>query len=192
VNNVVWGDWNRGKTKETDDRIRRIAEASSRKQKGRPGNKEFRHKPETKEIMRQKSLDSWKNPVTAKKRFQKQKQNRTEIFLDYIIQTSCPKEFEYTGTGKIWIEGKCPDWFNVNGKKQVIELFGDYYHSKKMNGREKEQEEDSRKSHFAKYGYGCLIIWESELEKPYVVAEKIKTFVGRDTSGKKENTFFSK
>jgi len=96
--------------------------------------------------------------------------NKTEIFTDGLVQKARPTDFIYSGDGKIWIAGKNPDWFNVNGKKQVIEFFGGlgYWH--------KLEDEEIRKSHFAKYGYDCLIIWESELKNPEQVISRIQNF----------------
>lgn len=107
---------------------------------------------------------------------QKQKPNKTEIFTDSLIQKARPTDFIYSGDGKIFIAGKVPDWFNVNGKKQVIEMLGTYWHGVERTGRTKEQEENYLKSHYAKYGYDCLIIWQSELKCPEKVIEKIKQF----------------
>ena len=52
----------------------------------------------------------------------------------------------------------------MNGKKQVIELLGNYWHGEKRTGRTKEQEETFLKNHYAKYGYNCLCIWELEVK----------------------------
>ena len=94
--------------------------------------------------------------------------NKSEIFLNNIIQ-KISSDFIYSGNGKFWVAGKNPDWFNVNGKKQVIEMLGDYWHSEKLTGRSKEQEEDYLKDHYAKYGYDCLIIWEHELKDERII-----------------------
>jgi hypothetical protein len=104
------------------------------------------------------------------------KPNKAEFYTDSLIQTARPTDFIYSGNGEIFIGGKCPDWFNVNGKKQVIELFGNYFHSKLVTGRTKKQEEKQRINHFAKYGYQTLIIWESELKNPDKLTQKIQNF----------------
>jgi G:T-mismatch repair DNA endonuclease (very short patch repair protein) len=104
------------------------------------------------------------------------KPNKAEFYMDSLIQTARPTDFIYSGNGEIFIGGKCPDWFNVNGKKQVIELFGNYFHSKLVTGRTKRQEEKQRLDHFAKYGYKTLVIWESELKNPDKLTQKIQNF----------------
>jgi hypothetical protein len=128
------------------------------------------------------SKKRWKDPIWAEVMLRKTlgankiRPNKTEIFVDSLIQQVCPIDFIYSGNGKIWIDGKNPDWFNVNGKKQVIELFGDYWHGEKITGRTKEQEEELRKSHFREYGYDCLIIWEDELKDIEKLKQKILEF----------------
>ena len=124
----------------------------------------LRGNPKSQEHIRKLFLASGKKP------------NKTEIFTDTLVKIACPEEFIYSGNGKIWIEGKNPDWFNVNGKKQVIEMLGTYWHGEKKTGRTNGQEERRLKSHYAKYGYDCLIIWQSELKYQEEVIEKIRKF----------------
>jgi len=104
------------------------------------------------------------------------KPNKQEFFLNSNIQLNLPNEYIFSGDGKIILGGKCPDWFNINGKKKVVELFGDYWHGESKTGRTKEQEEILRKSHFAKYGFATLVIWESELKNMDSVVDKIRNF----------------
>lgn len=59
------------------------------------------------------------------------------------------------GDGYTWIDGKCPDFLNINGKKQLIELFGTYWH--------KPEDEEIRRVHFARYGYETIVIWDHEI-----------------------------
>lgn len=119
----------------------------------------------------------WKEKVLKKVFVSNEiKPNKTEIFTDGLVQIARPTDFIYSGAGKIFIAGKVPDWFNVNGRKQVIELFGNYWHGESRTGRTKEQEEVFLKSHYAKYGYDCLVIWENELKSPDEVIQKIKNF----------------
>lgn len=72
--------------------------------------------------------------------------------------------------------GHCvPDFANCDGKKEVIELFGDYWHTKK----EKmywHYTELGRIMAYNSFGYNCLIIWEHELNDSEAVVSKIKQF----------------
>ena len=79
--------------------------------------------------------------------------------------------FEFTGKGKVVIGGKVPDFANINGKKQLLELFGDYWH--------KGQNPQDRIDKFAKFGYQCLVIWEYELKDSKTLVHKISEFERR-------------
>lgn len=93
------------------------------------------------------------------------KPNKPEKNLLNLLNTYFPKEWKYTGNGEIWIGNRNPDFLNVNGEKSVIELFGNYWH-KKDNA-------EQRIRHYSKYGFKCLVIWESEM-KDINVINKIK------------------
>lgn len=64
--------------------------------------------------------------------------------------------YKYVGNGYTFIGAKCPDFINFRSK-EIIEVFGDYWHRK--------EEERERINHFAKYGYSTLVIWEHELNE---------------------------
>jgi len=102
--------------------------------------------------------------------------NKKELSLIKYSQIACGNDYKFTGNGEVVFGGRCPDFININGQKKIMELFGDYWHGEKRTGRTKEQEEDLKKSHYKKYGYDCLIIWENELKFPEQVIEKIKNF----------------
>ena len=76
--------------------------------------------------------------------------------------------FKYTGDGSIIIEGKMPDFININGQKKIIELFGNYWHKK--------EDEMIRMEYFNKYGYDTLIIWEDEIKNLEAVKTKLIAF----------------
>lgn len=94
--------------------------------------------------------------------------NKSETYLYSLLQFIYPNDWKYVGDGQFVIGGKCPDFININGKKQIIELFGDYWHRGQTGSK--------RRRLFAKYGYSTLIIWESELRKPQKLIKKITTF----------------
>lgn len=102
------------------------------------------------------------------------KPNKKEILLNNILQTNFPNEWEYTGDGRFWIGNKCPDFINMNERK-LIELFGDYWHTKKIHCVE--DTEDGRENYFQRYGYCTLIIWENELKDIGRLKEKIIKFM---------------
>ena len=92
--------------------------------------------------------------------------NKAEMKLDEILQKAFPKEWKYVGDGRFLIEGYSPDFINVNGKKQIVEMFGDYWHQG--------QNPIKRINLFKQYGYKCVVIWERELKNPNAVIQKVK------------------
>lgn len=134
----------------------------------------------------------WNNP-TFKNRMVKTlmkacgiKPNRKEQLLGQWLQRWFPDKFRYVGAGEIIIGGRCPDYIYEEEKK-IIELFGDYWHSNAVTGREISDEVDLKLSHFKKYGYETLIIWEHELENLDQVYYRIKEFLDGDSKRKEVN-----
>ena len=95
--------------------------------------------------------------------------NKVEKRLNSLLQQIMPRQWLYVGNGKFIIDGKCPDFINVNGKKQVIELFGYHWHNIF----------DVAKviDHYQQYGYSTLVIWEDELKNETQLARRIKKFM---------------
>ena len=89
--------------------------------------------------------------------------------LNDILQKNFPNEWKYVGNGEIVIAGKNPDFLNINGKKAIIDLFGEHWHIP--------SEKQKRIDIFNKYGYQTLIIWGKELRKPDILIQKIKVFL---------------
>ena len=90
--------------------------------------------------------------------------NKPERLLIKFLNQIFPDEFKYVGDGQLILGGKCPDFLNINGKKKLIELFGDYWHSKERTGIEPKEHERKRIEHFKRFGFDTLIIWEHELK----------------------------
>lgn len=105
------------------------------------------------------------------------KPNKLEQRLIDILDKYLP-QFKYNGDFGlgITIGGKVPDFVNVNGKKQIIELFGDYWHTK--DGVPWHQTELGSIGWYSQYGFKCLVIWGSELKSltDYEIVDKIKSF----------------
>ena len=87
-----------------------------------------------------------------------------ECYLLAIVQRySLP--YQYTGNMYTGLFGnKVPD-FIKDIDKVVVEVNGNYWHSKKKTGRTKEQEEQNQIEYYRKYGYSCIVIWEHELKQ---------------------------
>ncbi|MDO9581338.1 MAG: hypothetical protein Q7J06_12390 [Bacteroidales bacterium] len=92
--------------------------------------------------------------------------NKYERMFDKFLQDNFPSEWKYVGDGKLIIDRKNPDFININGKKAIIELWGDYWHK----GDDPERLIDF----YGKYGYRTLVIWTHELKHPETLKEKIR------------------
>ena len=104
------------------------------------------------------------------------KPNKPEKILIQMLSKCMPKEYKYVGDGQLILGGKCPDFTNINGKKKLIEFFGDYWHSKVITGIEPKKHEKERINHFEQYGFDTLIIWEYELKNLEKVKSRIIQF----------------
>lgn len=103
--------------------------------------------------------------------------NKSERFLSELLEKYFPNEYLFNGdySKGVTLGGLVPDFININGKKQVIELFGDYWHNGKQDIPWKSTE-FGRQAVFSQLGFSCLIIWEHELKSPDEVIEKIRKF----------------
>jgi predicted DNA-binding protein YlxM (UPF0122 family) len=128
-----------------------------------------------------KSKKNWQNPdyILKQLKARSTRPNKVERKLDAIIQEYFP-QFKYNGDGSLGVvlAHLVPDWVNVNGKKQVIELFGDYWHKKSDLGWNKS--ELGRIMAYNSIGYDTVIIWEHELNNTNAVISKIRDFAIRD------------
>ena len=108
------------------------------------------------------------------------KPNKPEKVVLSILNELFPNEWAFTGDGQVIISGLNPDFINTNGKKLIIEVFGDYWHTQKLKPY---RINEGRIHTYAKYGYDTLIIWEHETKQPMILQEKILTFI-QNNSGK--------
>ncbi len=97
------------------------------------------------------------------------KPNKAEIFLMDLLNRLYPGEWRYTGDFSMTINGKCPDFVNSNGKKLIIEYFGDHWHQ----GHDPKE----REAAFSPFGYKTLIIWGREMKDLGKVISRIQEFV---------------
>jgi very-short-patch-repair endonuclease len=120
-----------------------------------------------------------KNPENIKRRINaliKKPNKKERILINLINKNNLP--YKYVGDGKLIIGSKNPDFVH-KARNKIIELFGDYWHTKKA--RCYEETENGRKDYFKKYHFETLIIWENELKNLNLVLEKIKLFEGTNT-----------
>ena len=159
--------WNKGKTKETDDRIF----SSSKKLKGRKFSYEQRQKlsKSKKDYYKNnpdKKLIGPKNGMYGKKLSEKHlnallnisiKKNKVEELAEKRLKNL---GFKYSGDRKFWVtfkDGthKNPDFISFD-RKCVIEIYGDYW-----------RKNDNPKDIIEKYkeiGWNCIVYWEHQVK----------------------------
>ena len=191
--------WNKGLTKETSPKV--AAQARGQKSRKNPklsewigihGNnprgKGYHHSLKALRNHSQARKLQWQDPDYRNKQLAaimngiKRKPTRTEIKLDSIISSHFP-DFKYNGDGRLGVTlgGLIPDFVNVNGKKQVIEVFGDYFHSPEVIGNRWRGSELGKMMVYNSLGWKCLVIWEHELKE--LTEEQIVAKVVRFTNG---------
>jgi len=164
---IPWNKGKKGYSIHTIESIKKMRE----KIKGRKKSEEH------KKNLSKAKTNQWKDENFAKKMIMCWgfKPNKKELILDRILQDNFPEQWRYVGDGQIIIGGLCPDFINVDGKKLIVELFGDYWHNRK-NIRYNSTEE-GRKKAFREFGFDTLILWENELKNIDRIIEKIYIFM---------------
>lgn len=119
------------------------------------------------------SIKRWQDSIYREKILSnllksKDSPNKTERHLNVILQQILPDEYKYVGDGEFILAGKYPDFININKKKKLIELYGDYWH--------RNDDPQNRIDLFKKHGYNTLIIWEKELEDLKKMKQRILSF----------------
>ncbi len=107
--------------------------------------------------------------------------NKCETGLGELINR-VTSDYKYNGGGELGVVlgGRIPDFFNINGEKQVINFNGCHWHSCPVCFPEKYVENNSRNNiqPYIDLGYKVLVIWEHELLDERNVLNKIKDFCG--------------
>jgi very-short-patch-repair endonuclease len=125
------------------------------------GKSKPQHSKLMKQVMKGKNIEStkrlWQDENYAKNWAQKcgLKPNKLEKSFMIFLGEEAPNEWRYVGDGSVWIAGKNPDFIH-KVERRVIELFGSYWHKK--------EEEKERVSHFEKYGFECIIVWDKQFK----------------------------
>jgi len=121
------------------------------------------HSPEGKERGNESLRVWWASLSSGRKKLELEKRWRggwgrsqsptsPEISLGLYLQDRSPGEWLYNGIGDVVIGGRRPDFININGKKEVIEVFGTYWHL--------DEDEAIKIEHYKGYGFGCRVMWE--------------------------------
>lgn len=112
----------------------------------------------------------WKDPIFQEKIYAacSLKPNKPEQALNKLLQNLFPNEYKYVGDFQFFIGSKNPDFMNTNGKKFLIELYGDYWH--------RNDNPQDRIDYFKNFGFDTFIIWEHELKDQEVLKSKLQNF----------------
>lgn len=106
------------------------------------------------------------------------RQTKPEQALERLLHEHFPGDWRYTGDGKVVIGRKSPDFFHVNGKKAIIELYGCYYHNCPkcgyVSGPRKSDVDAHRVQMFEDMGFRTLVVWEHELPSSQSTADKVR------------------
>lgn len=139
--------------------------------RARKGEKRSKYVIKDRALYRQKRLEMWSldSYVANQMRARQVRPNKVELYLQAFLNKHFSDTWKYVGDGQLIIGGKCPDFTNINGRKQLIELFGNYWH--------KDDNPEDKIGHYRKFGFDCLVIWENELNKEDELMQKVKEFV---------------
>jgi G:T-mismatch repair DNA endonuclease (very short patch repair protein) len=97
--------------------------------------------------------------------------------------------FDYVGDGKVILGGLVPDFINTNGRKEIIEAFGCYWHGCQLchpgSNPDRLGRADIRGAIYQQFGFHTLVIWEHEMKEPDKVLAKVNDW--RQSHDRKSN-----
>jgi len=159
------------KSEEHKNKLRNKVLSEEHRKKISQFRKGFKHDEEFRLMRSKMCTEQWKSQKFVDKQMKSRRisPNKPESILLGLLNKLYPDEWKYTGDLSFMIDGKCPDFTNVNGQKKLIELFGDYWH--------RGQNPQDRIDVFKPFGWNTLVIWESELKEIENVEYKIISFV---------------
>lgn len=180
--------WNKGLTKETDERVRKYGE----NERGRVApNKDKHPTEETRAKMRKSQLGhlAWNKGLTKEtdERMKRISEKLKDIKFTEVqrrnmmhrrIPSSLEKKFQeildkyklpykYVGNGKFFIESYNPDFVNTNNEKIAIEVYARYY--KLRNNETIEGWKKRRIKKFAEYGWSIIFFDETEANEKNIL-----------------------
>ena len=100
--------------------------------------------------------------------------SKPETTVLNILNTLAPRDWKFVGDGQVIIGGLNPDFININGRKLIIEVFGNYWHTQKLKPY---KINEGRINVYATYGYRTLIVWEKETKDPDTLQKTILEFI---------------
>lgn len=121
-----------------------------------------------------KEYEYWVNYYNGKKN---KKKSNLELKLECVLKEFFPNEFEFNGNFELnfVLDRFTPDFVNINGKQKLIEVFGNYWHSRRNKNVDDQIKE--RREVYEANGYECLFILEDEFKNLDKIRNKIETFI---------------
>lgn len=151
--------------------------------KGRKCSDVRKKKISEKALLRYKDIEYKNKHTKATLKGVMVRPTKPEIILRDLLDERYPNEWKYVGNGEVVINGKNPDFVNINGRKAVILLHGQYWHltryQKDNPSLTKEQIEREDKELYKNYGWESLIVWDKELQNKIELLNKIREFCNR-------------
>jgi len=131
---------------------------------------------ESRKMQSETMIEKWKDPEYQQEWAEgmNSKPNEPELQLQSVLDTHFPGEWKYVGDGQFRLGGKNPDFMNVNSKKQVIEIFGVYWHDSDYFPNRPTEEELI--AHYEEYGFDCLVFWEFDVYNEEEAVERVRTY----------------
>jgi len=96
----------------------------------------YKHSPEVRAKMSMLLRERWKNPEYSSKvchailkGLNAERPNKKEKILLEFLDEYYPNQWKYVGDNSVNIGGRFPDFININGKKELVEMFGKHWHN---------------------------------------------------------------
>lgn len=147
--------WNKGLTKETDERCKQVGIKVRKALTGR-----IRPKLSKALTGRKLSKEHIKNALRRRI-----PTSLEEKFQGIIDKYNLP--YKYVGNGKFFIERYNPDFINTNHEKIAIEVYARYY--KLQNNKSIKEWKKERNIVFKKYGWNIIYFNEIEVEEKNIL-----------------------
>ena len=127
----------------------------------------------TKQKIKASMKANWRDPDFARRMVESwnRKPNETELQLQSVLDAYFPDEWDYVGDGQVVLGGRIPDFINIDGKKQIIEVFGVYWHDPDLFPNRPSEVELI--VHYKLFGFDCLVLWEYDVWDGVEVSKRI-------------------
>lgn len=92
--------------------------------------------------------------------------NKFETAVASYLELNFPNQWKYCGNGSVVLNGKCPDFINCNGKKEVILANGVFWHAgcKRPSSKLKKSIELRESKPYNDIGFDVIFIWEDDFK----------------------------